>query len=74
MSTALAKSGGAFARGDLLSQLAAARERLDRATELMQRSLELRALLHMGVLDLDDAKTEVWEYRRACQAHRRYTP
>ena len=73
MSTAV-KVSGACSRSDLLTQLAATRDRLDRATNLMQQSLKLRALLYMGVLDLDDAKTEVWEFRRACQAHRRYTP
>ena len=73
MSTA-AKVSGACSRSDLLTQLTATRGRLDRATSLMQQSLKLRALLYMGVLDLDDAVKEVWEFRRACQAHRRYTP
>jgi hypothetical protein len=58
----------------LVDRLDLAHARLDRATDLMQWSIEFRELLYMGVLDLDDAVAEVDAFKRAITAHRRGAP
>jgi hypothetical protein len=55
---------------DLILQLDLATRRLDRHTALLQRSLDLRELLHMGIFDVDDAIAEVAAFRRDCKAMR----
>jgi hypothetical protein len=50
---------------DLVAELDAARAKLDRKTDLLQWSIDLRELLYSG-LDLDDMTAEVAAFRRAC--------
>jgi len=52
-----------------LVELDAARERLDRATELLQWSLDLREQLQWG-LDLDEMTAEGAAFKCACHAWR----
>ena len=55
----------------LLRQYRSARDRLDSSTELLTRGLDLIELLHWGVLDLDDARGAVEEFKRAVALHKR---
>jgi hypothetical protein len=61
--TALTKpiGGEVINPGELLDR---ARARLDTDTTLMQRLLDLREILWWGVLDLDQANTEVAALKR----------
>jgi hypothetical protein len=56
---------------DLVAQLEATRSRVDRATQLMQWSIDLREQLTWGVLDIDAAREEVAAYKRAVEQHER---
>jgi hypothetical protein len=56
---------------DPLRQLDGARDRLDRAVELMQQSLDLRQQLAWGVLDIDHARAEVHTFKSAVAAYQR---
>jgi hypothetical protein len=59
-------------QAQLLAQLDAARRRVDRATELLERSLDLRERLQWG-LDLDDMVEEVRVFKRDCRVFARRT-
>jgi hypothetical protein len=54
----------------LIAKYRAARGRLNAGLDLIDRSFEIRALLYMGVLDLDDARAAVSVFKYACAAHR----
>jgi len=56
---------------DMIAELNAARDRLDRGLDLLDRARDLRELLYMGVLELDDAHAMVAEFKRDVDAHRR---
>ena len=62
---------GSGSGGCLLRQYRSARDRLDSSTELLTRGLDLIELLHWGVLDLDDARGAVEEFKRAVALHKR---
>ena len=64
-------SGEQSTAGCLLRQYRSARDRLDSSTELLTRGLDLIELLHWGVLDLDDARGAVEEFKRAVALHKR---
>ena len=51
---------------DIIAELDAARANLDRKTDLLQWSIDLRELLYSG-LDLDDMTEQVAAFRRECQ-------
>jgi hypothetical protein len=55
----------------LIAQLDAARDRIDRATDLLSQSFHLRAQLTFG-LDLDQMTAEVNHFKRSCLAWRPY--
>jgi hypothetical protein len=55
----------------LVEELGVARDRLDRATELMEWSMDLREHLTWSVFDIDDARDEVFKFKRAVEAYRR---
>jgi hypothetical protein len=55
---------------DLIAQLDLARARLDRATDLMSRALDLREALEWG-LDLDDMAREVESFKRDVTRYKR---
>lgn len=59
---------------ELLAKLDAARDRLNAGIDVIDRSFEVRALLYMGVLGLDDAADLVEEFKRAAQTYRRGAP
>ena len=56
---------------DLVAQLGVTRARVERATQLMQWSLDLREQLTWGVFDIDAAREEVAAYKRAVEEHKR---
>lgn len=60
--------------GELLADLNAARDRLDRSTALMQQGLDLLDLLDWGILDMDYARAEVDAFKRARLVHKRGAP
>jgi hypothetical protein len=56
---------------ELLAKLDAACDRLNAGLDVIDRSFEIRALLYMGVLGLDDAADLVEEFKRDAQTYRR---
>jgi len=57
---------------ELIAQLCDARDRLDEGVELLNSALDLRELLYMGVLDMDEARHLVHELKvGSIKAHRR---
>jgi hypothetical protein len=52
------------AKADLISELNAARDRLDARVALLNRALDLGEQLSWDLLDLDDARSMVAELRR----------
>jgi hypothetical protein len=60
-------SAGLPCNQDLIAQLDHARARLDRHTELLNRSFDLREQFLWG-FDLDDMTAEVAAYKRDCRA------
>ena len=61
--------GLAQPRPDLVSQLDAARARLDASVLLLERALDLRQQLWWSI-DLDDARADVAALKYAAKAHR----
>ena len=62
-------SGSAQPRPDQVSQLDAARARLDASVLLLEHALDLREQLWWSI-DLDDARAEVAALKYAVKAHR----
>jgi hypothetical protein len=58
----------------LLARLDYYRAKIDRAVDLIEGAHALRELLHMGVMDLDDAVGAVDSFKRAVAAFRRGSP
>jgi hypothetical protein len=57
---------------ELIAQLCDARDQLDEGVELLSSALDLRELLYMGVLDMDEARHLVHELKvGSIKAHRR---
>jgi hypothetical protein len=56
--------------GELVDEYRVARNRLDRSTELLARSLDLREQLWFG-LDLDDMRDEIDALELVAEAHKR---
>jgi len=56
---------------EVIAELNERRDWLDRATDLMERALDLREQLQWGVFDADDARAAVAEFKRDCRVHRR---
>jgi hypothetical protein len=70
--TYLARFGGeSNTPVDLIAELNLARSRIDRATQLMSRALDLREQLEWGGLDLDDMAREVADFTRDAIRHKR---
>jgi hypothetical protein len=63
-------SDGGTGVGVLVEELSIARDRIDRATELLQWSFDLREQLTWQ-FDIDDARSMVDAYKRAVAAHLR---
>jgi hypothetical protein len=53
----------------LVECLGVARDRLDRAVELIEWAIDLHEQLTWGVFDMDDARNEVAKFKRAVEAH-----
>jgi hypothetical protein len=49
----------------ILAEYREARAQLNAGLDLLSESIELRERLHMGVLDLDEAKRQVADFNRA---------
>ena len=58
---------------DLQRQFVAARERLDRRTDLLRWSMTLRALLHAGLFDVEQARDAVDQFKHDVGRERRLT-
>jgi hypothetical protein len=54
----------------LVARYRAARGRLNRDLDLIDRALDLREMLYWGCFDLDDARAEVADFKRRCLAWR----
>jgi len=56
---------------EVIAELDAIRARLNRATDLIQRSFDLREQLTWGVFNADTARAAVADFKRACLVHSR---
>jgi len=56
---------------DLVAKFAASRARVERATQLMQWSIDLREQLTWGLFDIETAREEVAAFKRALEQHKR---
>jgi len=68
--TAMTAVFSTIAAADTIKALDEARDRLDRATDLLIQALDLRERLWFGA-DLDLMVDEVQAFKRACDAYRR---
>jgi hypothetical protein len=54
----------------LVREYHSARDALNASLDLLQWSMDLREQLQWGVFDLDEAKAQIAELKRACEAHK----